>query len=59
MIPALTGEHKFKQDWHTDRWSKYEDCKKANLKAAQSKNHLNWQEIYDELNRLDRDRLGL
>ena len=59
MIPAIS-DNKFKQDWQdAEKRREYEDCKARNLKAAQAKSFLNWQAVWDELNRVDRERLGL
>jgi hypothetical protein len=60
MIPALQGENKFKPNWQdADLWREYEDCKARNLEIAQAKSFANWQAIWDELNRVDRERLGI
>jgi len=58
-MPAIS-DNKFKQDWQdAEKWREYEDCKEINLKTAQEMSFLNWQAIWDELNRLDRERLGI
>ncbi len=35
------------------------NMQKENMKKAQAQSFLNWQEIWQELNRVDREKLGL
>jgi len=54
MIPAIS-DSKFKPD--DTAWQKYQTCKKENMKKAQVQNFNDWQEIWQELNRVDREKL--
>jgi hypothetical protein len=49
------SENKYKPD--DTAWQKYQTCKKQNMKKAQAQSFLNWKEIWQELNRVDRERL--
>ena len=59
MIPALSDQKYKPYQQDAEKRREYEDCKARNLKTAQVKSFLNWQGIWDELNRVDRERLGL
>jgi len=56
MIPSIS-KNKYKPSEKLIK--EYDQCVKKNLEVAKSQSFTRWQAIWDELNRADRERLGL